>query len=202
MKQFTFTPRHLELIKRQLVVITHEIQVFTEKDALEFYNTDYDRFDTTFGDFSIHMYCLLNANQTVIETMQVAILFKEITFIQMPLYSFRERQLHLYEVMQELYKHEHRVFKLCKIEHCNELCFSKDEDYCKQDYVYCYHHTDNCCICLENGGSWTKLTCAHFIHTACLQKVIIYAYPDFHIQCPLCKQHSLTNAIERNYLFI
>ncbi len=198
---FVFSSRHVELVRRLLITVAYEFQNFSTKDLNHFYDTDYERYDTTFGDFSVKFQCSLDEEEAEsLNQADIMIFCRNTCFLTMPFYYFSTKELFLYDVIQEIFKNENRVFRKCKIEYCDELCFCKEEHYCKQDYIYYYIHEDKCCVCLENGGSWTKLECNHFIHTACVKKLESYITQT--ITCPLCKHMSTTKSLQKNYLFL
>lgn len=200
MVTITFTPRHVELVRRFLISTSYEFQSFSTNDLQQYYDSDYDRYDTTFGDFTVKIQCSLDEDGEFVEEAEVLLFCKNTIFLQMPFYYFQTKELFLYDVIQEVYKNENRTFRVCKLEYCENLCFCKEEDMCKKDFIYHYIRDDHCPICLENGGRWTKLSCSHFIHTTCVKK--LHKESCGSIICPLCKQVSSYKNAQHNYLFL
>lgn len=208
MTSFTFSPRIVELMKRQITIVCIDLKKITDDELYLFYEKDYERYDKTFGDFSIQFQCVFDNSQRMInmESIDVIISCNNHDFIHKTLMSVRSRNIYEYDVICELFRYEHHVFRFCKLEYCNELCLCKEEDLCRNDYLYNYHHEDRCCVCLENDGSWTKLKCNHFIHTVCIEKLsdidTNYKHDTLEITCPLCKQTTDFCDLEKNYLFL
>lgn len=183
MVYYSFSERMVELIERFVYVTLKELKQP---------NYNFDHFDgsiITFGFLDIEVglgYDDTDRTDDDIEADSVYIQFNigQEVVLECDLYDFQTKVWNdeeFYKLFEQLKK---KVFKKCKLPFCKQFTFSPKEDYCKLDYIYNYEREDICCICLENNGSWTKLSCGHFIHTSCFQ----------HLQesnqelCPLCKE--------------
>ena len=68
---------------------------------------------------------------------------------------------------------------------CGDLCAYKNGkryDMCSNCYIHSYVRSEDCCICLENGGCWVQLRCNHIIHIHCWNKILKQGP-----LCPLCR---------------
>lgn len=81
-----------------------------------------------------------------------------------------------------------KTFDSCRMSNCDEVRCSFS-DLCEMDYIYNYTRDENCCVCMENGGCWTRLSCKHYIHSSCWQKICIVAFEKARsfASCPICR---------------
>jgi hypothetical protein len=63
----------------------------------------------------------------------------------------------------------------------------KKDDWCEECFPYVVSQENNCCVCLENEGVWTKLLdCNHILHSYCWEKTK-KSQASYEPKCPLCR---------------
>lgn len=200
MKFYTFTPRLVKLIERFVYVTLKELK--QPKFDFELY----DGCDIIFGFVNIEVGLnyqfddeddeeddLLNELETIYIKFMIGnevVLYKDLYNYQTNTWQEEE----FYTAFEILKK---KKFRKCKLPFCEQFTFNENEEYCKTDYIFDFTRKDNCCICLEDGGSWTKLSCNHFLHTCCylhLRDSSLYEV------CPLCKQSIQSIDVTHSFL--
>lgn len=71
---------------------------------------------------------------------------------------------------------------------------------CDNCYIFGHEQTEEeggvCCVCLTNGGIWTKLKCGHTLHKKCFNKI---KSDGVERKCPLCRESSTFADIKDPY---
>lgn len=95
------------------------------------------------------------------------------------------------------------TFETCRLPHCDFIRCSFS-DLCEVDYIYNYTRDDNCCVCMENGGCWVRLSCKHYVHSSCWTKVCMAAFDKSHsfATCPMCRNRNFPETTDYTCMFI